>query len=127
MNSKQFLMWGGVVLLLVGILGFIGVIGPTPDKSIFGSTWWFDNGENWAHTILGIVAIIASMSLAESAQKMLTMAVGVLALFFGLYNFFSTSFYGSSLESPADLILHLGVAAWALWAGMQPMMDEAKK
>lgn len=127
MNSKQFLMWGGVVLLVVGILGFIGVIGPTPDKSLFGEAWWFDNGENWAHTILGIVAIIASMSLEAGMQKSLTMVVGFLALFFGLYNFFSTSFLGANLESPADLILHLVVAAWALWAGMQPAMEEAKK
>jgi hypothetical protein len=124
MNSKQFLMWGGVVLLLVGILGFIGVIGPTPDKSLFGDFWWFDNGENWAHTILGIVAIIASMSLGAAAQKSLTMVVGVVALFFGLYNFFNTDFYGANLESPADLILHLVVAGWALWAGMQPQMEE---
>ena len=127
MNPKQFLMWGGVVLLLVGILGFIGVIGPTPDKSLFGETWWFDNGENWAHTLLGIVAIVASMHLSADMMKSLTMLVGVLALFFGVYNFFSTSFYGSSLESPADLILHLAVAAWALWAGMQPVMEEGKK
>lgn len=126
MNAKQFLMWGGVVLLVVGILGFIGVIGPTPDQSIFGDTWWFDNGENWAHTILGVVAIVASMSLGAEAMKMLTMAVGVLALFFGLYNFGYTTFMGANLESPADLILHLAVAGWALWAGMQPMADEAK-
>jgi hypothetical protein len=126
MNSKQFLMWGGVVLLLVGILGFIGIIGPTPDKSIFGEFWWFDNGENWAHTILGVVAIVASMSLGVAMQKNLTLTVGLLALFFGLYNFFSTMFMGANLESPADLILHLAVAAWALWAGMQPQVDEVK-
>lgn len=126
MNAKQFLMWGGVVLLLVGILGFIGVIGPTSDQSIFKDAWWFDNGENWAHTIFGVVAIIASMSLAADSQKMLTMVVGVIALFFGLYNFFSVDFMGAMLEKPADLILHLVVAGWALWAGMQPMLDEKK-
>ncbi len=121
MNSKQFLMIGGVVLLLVGLLGFFNVIGPTPEQSLFGPTWWFDNGENWVHTILGVVAIIASFWLAESMQKPLVMAVGVLALFFAVYNFFSSSFYGSNLESPADLILHLVVGVWALWASMQAM------
>lgn len=126
MNAKQFLQIGGVVLLLVGILGFIGVIGPTADQSIFGDFWWFDNGENWAHTILGIVALIASMSLGMGAQKMLTQLVGVLALFFGVYNFFSESFYGANLESPADLILHLVIAIWALWAAMQTEVVEGK-
>ncbi|MBI4185494.1 hypothetical protein HY524_00400 [Candidatus Berkelbacteria bacterium] len=125
MNPKQFLLWGGIVLLLVGILGFIGILGPMETDSLFGSTWWFDNGENWAHTILGIVAIVASMSLSAEMQKTLTMAVGFLALFFGLYNFVSTTFMGANLESPMDLILHLAVAGWALWAGMQPAGKEA--
>ena len=58
-------------------------------------------------------------------EKMLTQLVGVLALFFGVYNFFSESFYGANLESPADLILHLAVGIWALWAAMQTM-EEAK-
>lgn len=126
MNAKQFLQIGGAVLLLVGILGFIGVIGPTPEKSLFGDFWWFDNGENWAHTILGIVALIASMSMSMASQKTLTMVVGVVAVFFGLYNFFSTSFYGANLESPADLILHLVVGAWALWAASNTQLAETK-
>jgi len=35
MNPKQFLQIGGIILVLVGILGFF-VIGPTPEKSLFG-------------------------------------------------------------------------------------------
>ena len=124
MNPKQFLQWGGWILVLVGILGFF-LIGPTADKSIFGDTWWFDNGENWAHLILGLVALGASMWLDAGMQKPLVMAVGVLALFFAIYNFFSTSFLGANLESPADLILHLVVGIWALWAAMQSPAAEA--
>jgi hypothetical protein len=116
MNPKQFLILGGIILVLLGVLGFYGVIGPTPDKSIFGATWWFDNGENWAHLILGVVALVAAYALPASSHKMLVTLVGLLALFFGLYNFFSTDFMGTSLESPADLILHLGVGIWALLA-----------
>jgi hypothetical protein len=117
-NPKQFLQIGGAVLLLVGILGFVGVIGPTPDKSIFGDAWYFDNYENWAHTILGIIALIAAYSLPAASQKMLTMLVGLLAIFFGIYNIFSTSFLGANLESPADMILHFAIGIWALYASM---------
>jgi uncharacterized membrane protein HdeD (DUF308 family) len=117
-NPKQFLQIGGVVLLLVGILGFIGVIGPTPDKSLFGEAWYFDNPENWAHTILGIVALIAAFSLPAASQKMLTMLVGLLAIFFGVYNIFSTNFLGANLESPTDMILHFAIGIWALYASM---------
>lgn len=117
MNPKQFLVIGGSVLVLVGVLGFF-LIGPTADKSIFGSTWWFDNGENWAHLILGVVGLLAAFTFPAAAQKPLVMLLGLLGIFFAVYNIFSTKFLGANLESPADLILHAVVGVWALWASM---------
>jgi putative Ca2+/H+ antiporter (TMEM165/GDT1 family) len=116
MHSKQFLILGGIVLVLVAILGFVGIIGPTADQSVFGSFWWFDNGENWAHLVLGIVAILAAYVLSAKIQKPLVMLVGILGLFFAVYNVFKTMFMGSNLESPADLVLHLIIGIWALWS-----------
>ncbi len=127
MNPKQFLIWGGAVLVLVGILGFVGVIGPTADKSIFGSTWWFDNGENWAHLILGVVGLIAAFTFPAGAQKPLVMVLGLIGLFFGIYNIFSMKFLGTNLESPADMILHFVVGIWALWASMSGKMMMGNK
>lgn len=116
MDSKQFLQIGGVVLLLVGILGFAGVIGPTPDKSLFGSGWWFDNAENWAHLVLGIVGLLASFALGAPQQKMLVKVLGVVGVLIGLYSIFTPTFLGANLENPADTLLHLAVGGWALWA-----------
>jgi hypothetical protein len=129
MNPRQFLLLGGAVLLLVGILGFdfIGLIGPTAEDSIFGDAWWFDDGENWAHTILGVVGIIAGLSFPANAQRGLTFLVGLLGIFFGVYNLFGIEtingttgvlVFGTNsfLESPADTILHFFVGAWALFA-----------
>ena len=130
MNPRQFLLLGGVVLLLVGLLGFefIGLIGPTPEDSIFGDTWWFDDGENWAHTILGAVAIIAGFTFPANAQRGLVFLVGLLGIFFGVYNLFGietvsglgtgVDVFGTEtfLESPLDTILHFFVGAWALFA-----------
>mgnify|MGYP000692804068 CR=1 FL=1 len=113
MNPKQFLTIGGIVLILLGVLGFF-LIGPTADKSIFGEAWWFDNGENWAHLILGVVGVIAAYSFPAGTQKGLVMLLGILALFFAVYNIFSTTFLGANLESPMDLILHAVVGIWAL-------------
>jgi len=85
MNPKQFLQIGGVVLIVVGLLGFFGLIGPTAESSIFGSAWWFDNGENWAHTILGVVALIAAGALkSDAAKKNLVLVVGIVGEAFGL-------------------------------------------
>lgn len=119
MNPKQFLLIGGMVLVLVALLGFVGLIGPTEADSIFGSYWWFDNAENWAHLVLGAVALASYALLKPNMQKTLVIAVGVLGLFFAVYNFFSVQFLGANLESPADLILHLAVGIWALWAAMR--------
>ena len=120
MNPKQFLQIGGGVLVLVGLLGFLGVLGPTPESSIFGATWWFDNGENWAHLILGIVGLIAAYALPASGQKPLVMLLGIVGILIGLYSLLvSESFLGANLENPADSLLHLVVGAWALWASMR--------
>jgi uncharacterized membrane protein HdeD (DUF308 family) len=116
MNPRQFLLIGGAVLVLVGILGFVGIIGPTAQDSIFGDPWYFDNGENWAHTVLGAVAIVAAFVLPANAQRGLVLLVGLVGIFFAVYNIFTEEFLGSRLQRPFDTLLHLVVGAWALLA-----------
>lgn len=123
MNPKQFLVLGGVVLILVGILGFIGVIGPTAADSIFGSAWWFDNAENYAHTILGVVGLIAAFVLPAHLQKSLVMLLGLIGIFFGVYNIFTDTFWGAHLQQHADTALHFVVGIWALSASMMKHHD----
>ena len=121
MNPKQFLLIGGIVLLLLGIVGYAGLF------SQMNSVFYLDTGENVAHTVLGIVAIAASYLLKDAQlQKWLVVAVGVVALFFGVYGFIvagnapPNTFGISNLESPADDILHLVVGIWALAAAFMP-------
>ncbi|MFQ5966696.1 MAG: hypothetical protein ACE5MI_03675 [Acidimicrobiia bacterium] len=126
MNPKQFLIIGGVVLLAVGILGFVGVIGPEPEDSIFGETWYFDNPENYAHTVLGAVALIAAFTLNATLQRYLVLLVGVLGVFFAVYNLFSEMFAGAELQRPLDTLLHLVVGVWALFVALyRPSRVEA--
>ena len=117
MNAKQWLIIGGAVLVLIAVLGFGGIIGPTADSSIFGDFWVFTNPENYAHLVLGIAGLISAFVLPSNLQKYLVYILGVVALFFGVYSgFISGDFYGASLENPADTILHLAVGVWALYA-----------
>jgi hypothetical protein len=133
MNSKQFLTVGGAVLLLLGIVGYLGVF------STEGSFFWLDSGENVAHVFLGVVALAAVYvpglnSALSPYYKPIVILVGVIALFFGIYGFLvagsdiPNTFGVANLESPADNLLHLVVGAWALWAALraQPMMMEKK-
>ena len=105
------------MLIVVGVLGFLGVIGPTPGQSLFGSFWWFDPAENVAHTVLGVAALVAAYTFRALWQRYLVMVVGALALVVGLYNLMGeVVLLGANLESPADLVLHLAVGAWALYS-----------
>lgn len=119
-TPKMFLQAGGIILVLVAVLGYIGVIGPTPDASIFGAGWYFDNVENIVHLVLGIVALVAVYVLPVSLHKPLVVLVGIVAVLAGLYSLFvGGTLGGANLENPADTILHLVVGAWALWAGFR--------
>ena len=124
MNPKQFLVVGGLVLVLVAVLGFFGVIGPTAEQSLFGEKWVFTNPENWAHLVLGVVALVAAYVIPAEAQKWLVVLVGVLGLVVAVWGYVlrdvaSPNFLGgSNLENVADNVLHLVVGVWALLASM---------
>lgn len=123
MYPRLFLTVGGAVLLLLGIVGYLNVFteSATPD-------FWLDNGENLAHTFLGVVALAAvfvpglNTALAPY-YRVIVGLVGVLALFFAVYGFLQPAGSGAdpntfgvaNLENPADNLLHLvvGIAAIA--------------
>lgn len=119
MNPKQFLLVGGIALLVLGVGGFAGVLGPTPAQSIFGAMWYFDNAENLAHTVLGVAGLAALFIFPALLQKYLVALLGVLGVAVGLYSLVGSSMLlGANLENPADTILHLVVGAWALYASL---------
>lgn len=117
MNSKNFLMLGGIVLIVVGLAGMAGIIGPTPEQSIFGNMWWFDDAENWAHLVLGIAGLAVALAI-PALQTPVTLLVGVLALAVGVWGFMTPALLGANLENPSDNMLHLVVGAWALASWM---------
>ena len=118
LQPKGFLTVGGVVLLVVGLLGYLGIlIGPTPTQSVFGTSWYFDNAENLAHTVLGIAGLAAAFIFPATWQKWLVALLGIIGVLVGVYSLLGSSMLlGANLENPADSLLHLVVGAWALYA-----------
>jgi uncharacterized membrane protein HdeD (DUF308 family) len=124
-SPRGFLMAGGIVLLLLGIVGYLNIF----TESAYPA-FWLDGGENIAHVVLGAVALAALYvpglnSALAPYYRWIVLLVGVIALFFGIYGFVvpagssadPNTFGLANLESPADNILHLVVAAWAFLAG----------
>lgn len=114
MNPRQFLVVGGVILLALGIIGFLA---PNP----VGNTQLlqFDIYENYAHTILGIAALVFAIYLPDLGRWWVTLFVGIVALAFAIIGFAvsGTSFPnlgGANLENPVDNVIHLVVGIWGI-------------
>ena len=126
-TPKGFLTYGGVVLLLLGLIGFFALNNATSSPA-----FWLDNGENYAHIGLGVIALAIVFvpglnTMFEPYYRWIVILLGIVALFFGIYGFVvagdtsgANTFGLANLESPADNILHLVVAAWALYAAWRP-------
>lgn len=118
-TPRMFLVVGGAVLLLLGIVGFLNIFTEEAYPA-----FWLDGGENVAHTVLGVVALAAVFvpglnSALAPYYRPIVILVGLIALFFGVYGFVvagdtsgANTFGLANLET-ADNILHLVVAAWA--------------
>ena len=126
MYPRLFLLYGGAVLLLLGIVGYLGIFNKE------STPWfWLDPGENLAHTVLGAVALAAVLvpglnDVLRPYYRWIVILVGVLALFFAVYGFIQAgaaepnTFGVSNLENPSDNILHLVVGIVALAAAFWP-------
>lgn len=119
MNNKQFLVWGGWVLLVLGVLGFIF-------PNIGGEYLNFSRVENWAHALLGILAITIGYGIKDNRiLRTVTIIFGLIGLIIGVWGFVvagnpSPNFYNvTNLDNPIDNIIHLVIAVWALWSAFK--------
>lgn len=121
MNPKQFLLVGGIVLVVLGLAGMV-FLGPTPDQSMLGNFFWLDGTENIAHLLFGVVALATYFLLKdEMLAKWLVVAVGGVAALVAVLGFLNASgavpnLGLTNLENPSDNILHVVVAVWAFAA-----------
>lgn len=114
--------------MFLALLGFFGITGPTAADSLFGESWFFDNGENWGLAIMGVVSLVIAFSVPEMTKKWIVVAFGAIAVLLGVYSFFTPNLLGSQLQNPTDTILYLILGVWGLLAafmGTTPKQKEA--
>jgi len=120
MYSKQYLFWGGLVLIVAGILGLIHVMGPTANNSIFGGGWFFTMGQSWINIVAGVIIMLLTYSEEVETRRTMAIIVGGLAVLLGLAGlFFPSSFaaiLGANPENLVTNVFYLAFGAWGLWA-----------
>jgi hypothetical protein len=105
----------GVIFLLIGILGFVP--GITTDGHLLG-IFHVNALHNIIHLVSGAVALWAGMTSAK-ASKMYFQIFGVIYAVVTVLGFLSGDdpILGLVANNMADVILHLVIAAVALYAG----------
>ena len=122
-TPRGFLIVGGAVLLLLGIIGFLGIF----TLNVF----YLTAGENVAHVGLGAIALAAVYvpGLNDTLRpyyRWIVILVGLIALFFGVYGFIvpagnppaTLNTFGLANLEILDNLIHLVVAAWAFAASL---------
>jgi hypothetical protein len=114
-EMKTIAMVFGVLMLGVGILGYVPAL--TPEGRLFG-IFAVDGLHNMVHVVTGVAAIAAAMASAGAARTFFKIfgvvyaLVAVLGIFHG-----NDPLLGVMAHNVADVFLHVAIAAFALYMG----------
>lgn len=111
MSAKAYALWGGVILLVLGIVGFF-----------YGNTFIGLNSElleDIIHVVAGLLLAWAGYRGGAAQASLWSKIFGVIFLVVGVVGFFSRSIFGlfSVGLGTADNIVHLVYGVLGVWAG----------
>ncbi|HSW48383.1 MAG TPA: DUF4383 domain-containing protein [Candidatus Saccharimonadales bacterium] len=129
MNAKSTAMWVGLVILVVGVVGFIPAL--VPGGKVLG-LFLVDPLHNIVHILTGVLAIFAAKS-SESTVKTYFKVFGVVYALVTVLGFISsggtgvgTGLFGLLPVNIYDNLLHLIIAALYLYIGFGGKSSAAK-
>lgn len=114
MNAKSTAMWVGVVILVVGLVGFVPAL--VPDGKVLG-LFLVDPLHNIVHVLTGALAIVAAKSSESAAKTYFKVFGAVYALVTVLGFMTGTGLFGLLPVNIFDNLLHLVIAALYLYIG----------
>ncbi len=111
MSAKTYAMWGGIILLVLGVLGFF-----TGDKVISLNS---DVVEDLIHVVAGLILVYFGFRGTDAQAATWAMVFGVIFLVVGVVGFFLPKLFNllPTGLGAIDNIVHLIYGAVGLWAG----------
>lgn len=124
MNIKTLAIIFGVVFLLIGVLGFVPAL--VPDGKLLG-IFQVNALHNIVHLLSGAVALFAGMTSFDYSKLYFKVFGAVYALVTILGFLTGNGLLGLLPVNMADNLLHLVIAASALYLGFMMAMPKAAK
>ena len=123
-NTQRFLLYSGLFLLSLVILGYIG-LGPTASASALGAHLYFDPAENLLHLIFGLLALVGAKLLkSDRSLRILSGLLGAVALIavvVGILNYqMPAPNLGLLNMEWLDDVIHAILALWGFWVAFMP-------
>lgn len=112
---RTFAVIFGVIMIVVGVLGFIPVV--TEDNHLFG-IFHVNFVHNVIHIATGFIALLSGLNNALASRLFFQVfgvvygLVGLLGIYYG-----SSAILGIVANNFADTLLHLAIAALSLYLG----------
>ena len=105
----------GIIMLIIGILGFIPEF--TPQGHLFG-LFHVNIEHNWIHILSGVASLLCGF-MSEHASRLFFQIFGIiygLVAILGLY-YGDRPIFGIIANNFADVILHVLISVFALYLG----------
>src|SRR4029077_2525410 len=107
-RPRQFLLFGGTVLVTVGLAGATGLLGAISRASVFDPPY----GINWVHLTFGIVVLAVAVAGGRTLQNAFTLAAGIFGSTLGVSGLLLGSHAANGynmpeLADPSDHLAHL--------------------
>ncbi len=111
MSAKTYAMWGGIILLVLGVLGFFAgnkFIGLNSDRV-----------EDVIHVVAGAILVYFGFRGTDAQAATWAMVFGVIFLVVGVIGFFLPKLFGllPTGLGTIDNVVHLIYGAVGVWAG----------
>jgi hypothetical protein len=124
LNTQRFLRYSGWFFLVLTFISYIG-LGPTPSDSLFGQAFYLDAGENIAHLLLGVAALLVlRFTKTDRWLRIWSGIFGVLLLIAAVVGFLNQSAVAPNVGLAnfelTDNLIHLVGALWGFWVAFMP-------